>query len=544
MPLKELYKRSRHHALAHNSLFPTDHEKRVKKLPDAIQTVAQNDPRRIKEPEIQTLQNLLRTWWEQQKDQPVITNIISTNRLQSQEFKRSGKTGHRHILKLSYGRFLVGTQCVKNYCKIRKSEVFPKNFPLGIAPEKRFFGQKRNFELLINPHLLKDLKIPGKKFKFLDSFPGSEAPAPPLFPLLEWTKSPRSSPKLELRNKAMNDKVSSPGSDDPLLSGTLLEHKQGGEIKIDGQEPQGEIPRENQESPEKFRLSGKLREKLGAELSNQANREVSRSTPTPTPGGINTNDVNLEASKTDLFQLQMAGKEHLANAIALVQAYVGTIALAMGRIIYPSEQKRAVGKAYELISHLSGDALTAYVVELLKTIDHIGTRINQGADIYAQLPSRWFDKSNQYNIVGAYKRYYQAYLHTGELMKQAKKPEKLKARQQGIQDEEDRKLSHYHEYAYRLKFRLIQIHPTNHRLKQANIQAWAKTFQLMVTRDKKSLDEIAKVIIWILESETDRAKFWRHEVGGFGILSAGGIRRNYKTMIDQWYQDNKAPKSG
>lgn len=312
---------------------------------------------------MQTLHNLLRAWWSQQKDKEVITNLVSTNRLQSQEFNRSGKTGHRHILKLAYGRFIVGSVCEKTYCPIKEEESFPKRFPLGIAPQKDFHGQRRNFDILLSPNLLKDLKIKGKKFAFQESFPGEEAPAPPLFPLLEWTKSPCSSPNLELSNKAMSDKVSSPGSDGYLLSRTLLEHKQGGEIQIDGQEPQGEIPHENQESPEKFRLSGKLRKKLGAELSNQANREVSRSTPTPTPGGINPNDVNLEASKTELFQLQMAGKEHLSNAIALVQAYVGTIALAMGRIIYPSEQKRAVVKAYELISHLSGDALTSYVID-------------------------------------------------------------------------------------------------------------------------------------------------------------------------------------
>ncbi|MEL6193363.1 MAG: hypothetical protein AAFR66_14995 [Bacteroidota bacterium] len=543
MVLRELYKRMRKHAKAHNQLFPTRHEKRVQGLDSSIIAVAQSDSRRIKENELLTMHNLLRAWWDQQKDQPVITNIVSTNRLQSQEFKRSGKTGHRHILKLSYGRFLVGTQCVKNYCKIRKIEVFPKNFPLGISPEKRFFGQKRNFELLINPHLLKDLKIPGKKFQFIESFPGSEAPAPPLFPLLEWTKSPCSSPKLELRNKEMSDKVSSHSSDGCLLSGTLLEHKQGVEIKFDGQEPQGRILRENSKSSEKFRLADKLREKLGAQLTEQADN-LSSNTPTPLESGINPNEINLEARKTDLFQLQMAGKEHLASAIGLVQAYVATIALAMGRVILPSEQKRAVIKAYQLISHLSGDALTDYVIKLHKTIDHIGGRIQSGADIYAQLPSRWFDKTYEYNIVGAYKRYYQAYLHTGELMKQAEKPDKLKARQQGIQDEEDRKLSYFHEFAYRLKFRLCALHPTNQRLKKAKVDSWAKTFRTMVTRDHKSLEEIGKVIIWLLESETENAKFWRHESGGFGILSASGIRRNYSNMIDQWYQDNQAPKSG
>ena len=90
-------------------------------------------------------------------------------------------------------------------------------------------------------------------------------------------------------------------------------------------------------------------------------------------------------------------------------------------------------------------------------------------------------------------------------------------------------------FEFRLaKLLLKEIKVNNPKAKEPNLQTWAKTFDLMIRRDKHKPKEIAKVIDWC-----QKDNFWFKN-----ILSANKLREQYDQLILKMQDKPLSTKSG
>ena len=210
----------------------------------------------------------------------------------------------------------------------------------------------------------------------------------------------------------------------------------------------------------------------------------------------------------------------------------------MGRNYHSNEIRRGINQAVRHLSTIPPTLLDQEVNRLTNIIDHMYQwmiyykSIGQRKTIPG--PNLWFDPDYKKGIYGAYESHVKPW---EEKRKSWGKPNQVTTQRSQKEEERISKQSEFLNLAFRFKKAYSFIHSGDNRVKRADIVKWSKVFELMVSRDKKSLSEVTKVAEWMFKSGSDRANFWLRESGGFGIRSATGFRRNYAAIHGQMIQE-------
>lgn len=481
--------------------------------------------RRLKKSDINTLHNLVKAWCKQtarriNSGQTVITNAFGTNNEDAQGGPGKGhKTNTaRYLGKLAFCGFLLGEK-VSNQDEARYRCQFTQHGRgFGMRPIKKFHGTCHDYEVLLSPALVPLGCLPaGVSFDPLDAF---------FSPKMD--NSPR--PKGE-SSTLIIAKTIKPGNKEIFQKESPEEGEPSPRAEVEkalARLASGDAPTDDKETDGKRKEIANPGE--GSKLPGQESTEISAA---PILRG---SQIAQDAEKQGIFsRLFLAGHELTAYAVLLVQCYLKNIAVARGRQYVPAEIERGVASAVALLQRIQASEVSARVDVYVHTIDVMAEWIRRKPGAWVKPPGQWFRPGETANIEGAVKRFYRPHREQAASWRDASilagKVET--ARKQA--DAATATLSGAHELAALLKRHMMHLHPTDGRLRTANLDAWAATLRLMARKDKKSPDELKKVIVWLFKSEHKSAIWWREEVGGFGIRSATGFRRHYGRIHDQMY---------
>lgn len=524
-----------------NLQFPTKAEARhlEKENPGfaVAETFTRAYKRRIKAGEEKTIINLFRLWCKQTADkinsgEMVITNIVDANGQSARDGKASSSGTNAHLGKAAYTGFLRGEEDTEAIT-YKDQFIYPEGKGFGVRPLKNFRGTTADYQLLIHPDFLPVKNLPkGISFLDLESF------EPTLYPYQAAQPLRIRGYKIEnlhqskvtdgnLRNKEISQKASEARK--PVALGVIAKtvFNQG-------------------TASENFTA-----DLAGATDGNPANVEGESSNASNVSPEINKNfsgaaapdllyrdagsGIQVKLTSEDAFRrLFMAGQQIAAFAVLLIQSYLKKIAPAMGREYFPTEIKRGLSNAMELLAGIPEPELSDSVDRFCLVIDHMAQWIRLDPDTNFVLPpSRWFSLQEKANIIGAETYFLKPWEATGKEFEDGKKRrEKIEAaRKQN--EEQTASLSNLHYLAWRMKVRMMQLHPTDSRLKSADLDKWTIPLKMMIRQDKHTFSEIVKVATWLIESKSKSAAFWRKETAGRGLRSTSGFRRNYLAMRDQ-----------
>ncbi|MEO0473274.1 MAG: hypothetical protein AAF206_26915, partial [Bacteroidota bacterium] len=286
------------------------------------------------------------------------------------------------------------------------------------------------------------------------------------------------------------------------------------------------------------------------ELQSESEKKGSSGAPANVADLIDTLEIGAEST---FHRLWLADQKVLALAVLLVQSYLKKLAPLMGRDYHPSEQKRAILAAIRLIECWPDQQKGGAVDRLLLTIDHMAVwfrkKADSGGNPWFLPPSQYFDPDSANGILGAEKRFLRKYEETGKSWKEAKTLKSLE-NSQSAEEAKQRYKSDHHTIAFYLKQKMMAIHPNDMRLRAASLDKWAYHLNMLSRKNQKNIQQIHKVAVWMMESKTNSARFWRKEWSEVGIRSTWSFRKHFQKMQDQMqYQElrrigrNEAPGS-
>jgi hypothetical protein len=497
-------------------------------------------PYRVKPGTQKTGLNIIRLWCkhvatEMNKGRRIFTNAVPVNRNKLMQ-RADGEAASPssvpgHLGKLAYCGLILGEEENPDQPfddKVYRHRELDGGQGFGVRPIKAFHGTNRDFEVLISPELLKGveklLDRAGAKIVTVDSF-GSQAETPT--PQADPEPSKRQNlthnkaMKGTIRNEAMTQAASA-GAD----SGREDENQSKASADADSSREDGNAADGNgvKVSEPRGETQGDSGESCGRDVSEVARRR---------PGG--------RLSLNEMLQLAQNGDAVEIDAALLVEAYENKLVPAMGRAPYAHTAIQAgLESARRLVARAPEQHRDEFVNRMLQTINRMADYLSK-PDIkypFVREPGAWFDPDNlKSGILGAERRWLRKYEARAEELKDLKL---MRAKRQAADDAakiERAKASELYSISYHFQKFMMGIHPSNQTLRRADLDKWTHSLRLMITQDGYRLDEVKKVIRWLLDSPTANAKFWRKGTQGGGIRSIPGLRRNYKLIREQRAQD-------
>ena len=170
---------------------------------------------------------MARAWWYDNHNKEVLTNVLRTNRLKCSYFRKAGKTGHRHMIKLAYVGILAGEIPERAWDEEKQAwnYTLKEYAKFGVMPQKQFYGQRRSFDVLFSSHLFEGLENRQKRRHLTEGF-CSEETTYPLTIRPRWTKSPSLGTIHELSKESMSHKALEVPSNNQPSTGTSLHEPQ------------------------------------------------------------------------------------------------------------------------------------------------------------------------------------------------------------------------------------------------------------------------------------------------------------------------------
>ncbi|MEO0471161.1 MAG: hypothetical protein AAF206_16150 [Bacteroidota bacterium] len=542
----------------HNLLYPTKQEWRcaLRKIDRSgmvslaslgAPAFSRGYPGRIKDSEQETAINILKLWCKETATQinrgsKFITNQVHVNRHNARDGKADPSGTDRHLGKLVYCGFLLGTETDDDSPAVYRSQFEGKGKGYGAQPIKHFNGRHADYVLLLQPFLINQGNLPqGVQFKPLASFTRDSVvhfPAPILdsrIPAHFAAFSPQfenfrpSTSDGNLINKIIRDKVSEIGGKLPESEAESSGIKRESAISdtlsadelADGNHPKAEVGKTEFQAE-----SAGIAENSANILPKTDEIEGSG----PVADLVKSIEITSESAFRTLF---MAGQEITAFAVLLVQSYLNKLAPAMGRTYYQAESKRAILAAIRLLRLWPEDRISYATDRLILTIDHMAGWIQQNpGKNFVLPPSRWFDPDEKANIIGAEKRFLRKYEETAQSWTLATTLKSAEIAQR----EEDEKLrlrSDFHAIAVYLKKMMLSHHKYDQRIRMASIEKWVIPLQLLASKDHRTITEIFKVAKWLMCNRSKNAQFWRKDAANLGIRSTTGFRKHFQSMYDQ-----------
>lgn len=479
----------------HNSQYPTA-------LASAGSGVRynRNYPARVKDPEKTTMIRIISSAARHIAAQinagkKVVSNIIPTNRVKARGENAAKRQAPRHIAKGAFCGVFLGREAIQEDGQDYKFVTLDDGKILGAYPYKANHGHTRDFELLLDADLMPTEIMAqfGVSTAIQANFETCETD------IYMQRKTPNSLGLKETLKKEISSKALAPG-----VAKTLTE---AGTFEAGNQEKASE---KNSDFLEK---SFQKTEKGPA----------------------------VESS----FSLFLNGNPLLAFAKMLIESYLKKLAAAMGREYGSLEIEKAIRQAARLLAPLPPDKMSEEVDRYFLTIDHMHQWVSywreRGIRKTLPNPSDWFNPDYQYGIEGAFRTYVKPWQERKEAWEKERASD-LAASAGVNQEEIDKKLAESSatlNLAYRFKKAFLYLHPSDFRLKSADITKWEKSLKMLIKKDKRSFSEVEKVALWMFQSGTDRAVFWLREYGqGFGLRSVSGFRKHFETLREQMIQDN------
>jgi hypothetical protein len=493
-------------------------------------------PYRVKPGTQKTGINIIRLWCkhvatEIAKGRRIFTNAVPVNRHKLMQ-RADGEAASPssvpgHLGKLAYCGLILGEEENPDKPfddKVYRHRELDGGQGFGVRPIKAFHGTNRDFEVLISPELLKGveklLDRAGAKIVTVDSFGSQPEPHDPKAepePSKRQNLTHNKAMKGTIRNEAMTQAASA-DADSSREDGNAAD---GNGVKVS--EPSGET----QGDPGK-----------------SCGRDVSKVTRRRPVGRLSLNEMLQLAQNGDAVEI---------DAALLVEAYENKLVPAMGRAPYaPTAIQAGLESARRLVVRAPEAHRDQFVNRMLQTINRMADYLSK-PDIkypFVREPGAWFDPDNlKSGILGAERRWLRKYEARAEELNDLKL---MRAKRQVADDAakiERAKASELYSISYHFQKFMMGIHPSNQTLRRADLDKWTHSLRLMITQDCYRLEEVKKVIRWLIDSPTANAKFWRKGTQGGGIRSIPGLRRNYKLIREQRAQDlakqkqNKKPKT-
>lgn len=462
---------------------------------------SRNYPARVKDPEKTTMIRIIgaaaRHFAAQiNAGKQVVSNAIPTNRQKARGNNGAKRQAPRHIAKGAACGVFLGRQVTKEDGADYKFVVLDDGKILGAYPYKANHGHTRDFEILLDPDLMPTeiLCQFGVSTAIQANFDTCETD------IYMQRKTPNSLGQKETLKKEISEAALAPGVAKTLTEARTLEA--------------GNQEKASQEKPDFLEKSFQKTEKGPAAESS--------------------------------FSLFLNGNPLLAFAKMLIDSYLKKLAAAMGRQYGALEIEKAIRQAARLLAPLPPGQMSQEVDRYFLTIDHMHQWVTywkeRGIRKTLPNPSDWFNPDYQYNIEGAFKTYVVPWEERREEWEKARAASDRAASAGKNQEEIDKKLAESSailNLAYRFKKAFLYLHPTDFRLKNADLTKWEKSLKTLMKKDKRSFSEVEKVALWMFQSGSDRAVFWLREYGqGFGLRSVSGFRKHYQTLREQMIQDN------
>ena len=531
---------------AHNALYPTRKElianRSINRVggqyPDSadlkligITTRSMGYPRRIKAGEVETAQNLLKLFCQEvaakiNRGSSMVTNAFHANGRKARDAKGCANGANRHLGKL------VSCGVLQGHAAKPDSPAYYRDFEhqngkgVGCVPFKKFGGKYGDYTLLFAPDLVNVDNLP-EGVGYMPHITMDEAVAP-YTPLLKRANREDKSENFKVShsdgnptNKLITDKVSplAVENGDPRSIGDLLAIGiPKGDVSVkplprasDGNHPKAENPRRESQEREK------IKKKNSAPRAQFAHYVVG------------------EGAGRAFSKLYYQGQIVLAYAVMIMQGYVKKIADRQGMILVESEIDRGIEKCIDIVWNMPEDQRSDRVDLLLHIVDHMGNwleyRLNQGDKAYIPIPSVWFDRQARSNIWKAYHQYYLKYRKQGQAFRAADLLRKEDKSYDPTEDKQKASKSLLHEYAFLLKRFQMHRHPKDTRIRSAGIDRAAALLEKMLHDRNAPIKDLIDVVAWYITS--DKAKFWRQEVGVNGLRSYSGFVKNFDKMFEQ-----------
>jgi hypothetical protein len=483
--------------------------------------------KRFKESELSTFYNILQAWSIQaakriNAGKKTVDNVVYTNNLDARKGRRCKRGTAAHLGKCASVGLLLGRKATEDDAKQYQDR--PKGTGCGWLPLKLFRGSKASYGLLIAPEILEGCLPKGILLVEKEGFSDDEQAENRDFENLGMFK--KTAPDAVFKGKNMPD---------PLLPSEPTIKKEE-MIEAVSDESDGAHADGNT-------FDGNRDKAANPPAALQKDLALS-----PAAAQIAEDTAGLSIGK-----LAAKGQDVAKFALMLLQFYLQSLATAMKRTYGAAEIERGRMAAIELLLRHPETERDHWIDEYTATIDRMAGAIRHDPDKWAAPPGQWLHPDCGIGIRVVRDKYLIPWRKKAKTFDLEREMEE-KARAAAKEGEKAfAQTDWYAHVAWEMKNQFMRTHPTDSRIKQADLVTWREQVKGLVEKDlartigqqDERLKELVRVWNWFVTSRSDQAEFWRKEVGyrKKGLRSAGGFRRNFATIrvqcIDQEAKDKR-----